>query len=92
MNARSRDELMTNNMHNSSKPYSTFDQDSQMKNSRSTASYLRADIQKLKEEHLFHNLSKQIESTSKLLNLSQDEKDDTLSTADRYDLKAYQFN
>lgn len=63
-----------------------------MKNSRSTASYLRADIQKLKEEHLFHNLSKQIESTSKLLNLSQDEKDDTLSTADKYDLKAYQFN
>ena len=63
-----------------------------MKGSRSTASYLRSDIQKLKDKHLMQNLSRQMESTSKLLNLSQNEKDETLSVADKYDLKAYQFN
>lgn len=59
---------------------------------RSTKSTLRADILKLKEKHLKMNLEKQMKSTSKMMALSQEDNDDSVSASERYDLKAYAFN
>ena len=58
-------------------------------------SKLRADVQAMKEQHLFRHLDKQIKSTKQLMEVSKNNLvagDGTMSATDRFDLKAYQNN
>jgi len=84
-----RDESKTNL---SSTSRTIFENSMTLLNGSSSAkSNLRADILRLKEEHLRMNLDKSFAtSSSKFLHLSTEDKD-RMTNVDRYDIEAFEF-